>query len=135
MRQRKWLELVKDYDCEIKYQPGKANVVANALSGKAYLFRLTKQKKLIEELSKEQIEVVPGRVASLEVHFSLLKEIREKQVADEWCQKIVQQVLEGKTSEFFVRDGVLYFRNRLCIPPNGELKQKILMEADRKSVV
>ena len=32
MRQRRWFELVKDYDCEIRYHPGKANVVADALS-------------------------------------------------------------------------------------------------------
>ena len=35
MRQRRWLELFKDYDCIIDYHPGKANVVANALSRKA----------------------------------------------------------------------------------------------------
>ncbi|KAL4020645.1 hypothetical protein IC575_019426 [Cucumis melo] len=35
MRQRRWLELVKDYDCEILYHPGKANVVADALSRKS----------------------------------------------------------------------------------------------------
>ena len=35
MRQRRWLELVKDYDCDISYHPGKANVVANALSRKS----------------------------------------------------------------------------------------------------
>nr|GEY06163.1 retrotransposon protein, putative, Ty3-gypsy subclass [Tanacetum cinerariifolium] len=34
MRQRRWLELLSDYDCEIRYHPGKANVVADALSGK-----------------------------------------------------------------------------------------------------
>ena len=34
MRQRRWLELVKDYDCEIQYHPGKANSVADALSRK-----------------------------------------------------------------------------------------------------
>ena len=34
MRQRRWLELLKDYDCEILYHPGKANVVADALSRK-----------------------------------------------------------------------------------------------------
>ncbi|KAK1424580.1 hypothetical protein QVD17_19913 [Tagetes erecta] len=34
MRQRRWLELIKDYDCEIHYHPGKANVVADALSRK-----------------------------------------------------------------------------------------------------
>ncbi|GJX23036.1 putative reverse transcriptase domain-containing protein [Tanacetum coccineum] len=34
MRQRRWIELFNDYDCEIRYHPGKANVVANALSRK-----------------------------------------------------------------------------------------------------
>jgi hypothetical protein len=37
MRQRRWLELVKDYDLEIHYHPGKANVVADALSRKSHV--------------------------------------------------------------------------------------------------
>ncbi|WVZ76697.1 hypothetical protein U9M48_024650 [Paspalum notatum var. saurae] len=37
MRQRRWLELIKDYDLEIHYHPGKANVVADALSRKSYV--------------------------------------------------------------------------------------------------
>jgi hypothetical protein len=37
MRQRRWLELVKDYDLEIHYHPDKANVVADALSRKSYV--------------------------------------------------------------------------------------------------
>ncbi|GKG13878.1 hypothetical protein Tco_0350838, partial [Tanacetum coccineum] len=34
MRQRRWIELFSDYECEIRYHPGKANVVADALSWK-----------------------------------------------------------------------------------------------------
>ena len=37
MRQRRWLELIKDYDLEVHYHPGKANVVADALSRKGSL--------------------------------------------------------------------------------------------------
>lgn len=36
MRQRRWLKLVKDYDCVINYNPGKTNVVADALSKKSW---------------------------------------------------------------------------------------------------
>ena len=36
MRQRRWLELIKDYDLEVHYHPRKANVVADALSRKSY---------------------------------------------------------------------------------------------------
>ena len=40
MRQRRWLELIKDYDLEIHYHLGKANVVADALSRKSYYHTL-----------------------------------------------------------------------------------------------
>ena len=42
MRQRRWVELLSDYECEIRYHPGKANVVVDALSRKEYSGRRLK---------------------------------------------------------------------------------------------
>jgi len=53
MRQRRWLELIKDYDLEIHYHPGKANVVADALSRKGYCSSLVTRERL-PELHEEQ---------------------------------------------------------------------------------
>jgi ribonuclease HI len=49
MHQRRWLELIKDYDCEIRYHPGKANVVVDALSRKKKLNMLTTAEELVRE--------------------------------------------------------------------------------------
>ncbi|GKA94309.1 putative reverse transcriptase domain-containing protein [Tanacetum coccineum] len=50
MRQRRWLELVSDYDCEIRYHPGKANVVAYALSRKERIKPLQEENYVAEDL-------------------------------------------------------------------------------------
>jgi hypothetical protein len=51
LRQRRWLELVKDYNLEIHYHPEKANVVANALSRKSYEKAVPKSAQLQEEMA------------------------------------------------------------------------------------
>ena len=60
MRQRRWLELLKDYDLTISYHPRKANVIADALSRKSagnLATLLTTQKHILEDLRKMRIEV------------------------------------------------------------------------------
>ncbi|KAL4034988.1 hypothetical protein IC575_003662 [Cucumis melo] len=59
MRQRRWLELVKDYDCEILYHPGKANVVADALSRKVShsAALITRQAPLHRDLERPRLHV------------------------------------------------------------------------------
>ena len=86
MRQRRWLELIKGYDLEILYHPGKANVVANALSRKrsyGVAAMLTSQKAILDELRKLDVEVmtesVEARLASLKLQPTLLDRIREAQ--------------------------------------------------------
>jgi hypothetical protein len=60
LRQRRWLELIKDYNLKIHYHPGKANVVANALSQKSYCHHLvTQESELCEEMWKLNLAIVP----------------------------------------------------------------------------
>jgi hypothetical protein len=63
MRQRRWLELIKDYDLEVHYHPGKANVVADALTQKSQCNCMVMDSRintLCDELSKMRIEVIPS---------------------------------------------------------------------------
>jgi hypothetical protein len=83
MRQRRWLELIKDYDCEINYHPGKANVVADALSRKSTVELAAlgiSKPRLIKELTGMRLEVVgkgvPVHLANLMVQSELLVRIR-----------------------------------------------------------
>ena len=73
------MELIKDYDMKLHYHPGKANVVADALSRKGYVNTLVNggmPKELAEDLRELCLEIVPkGFVAALEVQPTLLGKI------------------------------------------------------------
>ena len=86
LRQRRWLELIKDYDMRLHYHPGKANVVADALSRKSHVNTLMigeLPKELAEDLRELCLDIVPrGYVAALEIHSTLMDKIREDQKTD-----------------------------------------------------
>ncbi|GKC30370.1 hypothetical protein Tco_1037664 [Tanacetum coccineum] len=61
MRQRRWIELFSDYDCEIHYHPGKANVVADALSRKERVpLKGEVRTLIIYEAHKSMYSIHPG---------------------------------------------------------------------------
>ena len=89
MRQRRWLELLKDYDLTISYHPGKANVVADALSRKStgnLAALLTTQKHILEDLRKMRIEVrfheAEAHLANHRVQPTLIERIKIAQSND-----------------------------------------------------
>jgi hypothetical protein len=134
MRQRRWLELIKDYDCEINYHPGKANIVADAFSRKstAELAALgISQLQLVKELTGMGLKVVgkgmPVHWANLMVQSELLARIKAAQLKDPECAKIKQLLVEGKAKEFFLKeDGLLTHFKQVCVPGIGELRKEIM---------
>ncbi|KAK8694978.1 hypothetical protein V6N13_072521 [Hibiscus sabdariffa] len=109
-RQRRWLELLKVYDLSIEYHPGKANVVANALSRKVAV-------ELRAMIARLSISRDGGLVAELQFKTTLIQLIREKQLRDSAMATHVQDIAEGKPTEFQFRDeGVLCSKDRIVVP-------------------
>ena len=108
MRQRRWLELIKDYDLGIHYHPGKANVVADALSRKAYCNVAQirpDQDRLCRELEKLRLTVVQSSVpASLTVQPTLESQIREAQKDDKGIKELIKRIQEKKDTDFSIDD-------------------------------
>jgi hypothetical protein len=136
MRQRRWLELIKEYDLEVHYHPGKANVVADVLSRKAQCNCVTMDSKittLCDELRKLNMEVISlGTLNYILVEPTLQEQIVLAQIGDKGVQ-VIKEMLEQKVDKYkcFCQEskGVLWFEDRLVVPKNPELRQKILDEA------
>ena len=123
MRQRRWLELFKDYDCIIDYHPRKANVVADALSRKTMA-------AMSLQYSDWRLADDGAMLAQLEAQPVLKLMIMDVQKKDEELQKKLQMVRDGDKTEFSEKEaGSLYFQNRLCVSDDKELKKKLLYEA------
>jgi hypothetical protein len=128
LRQRRWLELIKDYDLEIHYHPWEANKIADALSRKPFG---KKETNFLEDWKKEsaQLNTCLGDNGSLEVKPMLEDLIRKAQRLDTKTAGLIERTRKEQLPDFRTdEEGVLWFRNRLCVP-KGEAREILLDEA------
>ena len=123
LRQRRWIELLKDYDCTINYHPGKANVVADALSRKAVERVAGMTEHHLNSLISLQamnvsLSVNDGMLlATMKVRPQLLEDVKQAQLNDSDLKKLQKKKQEGKPSDLVERDdGIWVMKNRVYIP-------------------
>nr|GFA90803.1 putative reverse transcriptase domain-containing protein [Tanacetum cinerariifolium] len=113
LRQRSWIELLSDYDCEIQYYPVKANVVAGVLS------------------RKEGIKPLCVQALMMTIHNDLPKQIieaqketlKKKNVKAENLGRLIKQIFELRP------DGTRCFRNHVWLTRFGGLRDLIMHES------
>ncbi|GJX84068.1 putative reverse transcriptase domain-containing protein [Tanacetum coccineum] len=120
MRQRRWLELLSDYDCDIRYHPGKANVVADALS------------------HKERIEPLQVRALVMTIGLDLPKRIIEAQIEAQKLENLVNEDVGGMIRMDIPKerlepraDGTLCLQGKSWLPCYGDLRSVIMHESHK----
>ena len=126
--------MIKDYDMRLHYHPGKANVVADALSRKSYVNTLIAgglPQELADNLRELRLEIVPrGFVAALDIQSTLTERIHEAQKTDKGIAEIKEKISNGKAKGFREDEhGTLWFEDRIYVPNDPEVRKLILQEA------
>ncbi|KAI3754853.1 hypothetical protein L1987_54645 [Smallanthus sonchifolius] len=113
IRQHHWIELLNDYDCTIKYHPGKANVVPNALSRKE-----TKPKRV--------------RALQLTIHTGWPDKIRSTQLKALKEKNLPLEATRGMEEKLKVKlEDILYFAERIWVPMFGILRELVMDESHK----
>jgi hypothetical protein len=108
-RQRRWLEFLQEYDFEIEYLPCRDNVVADALSRRAYASTISVVRSNLRDLI---IEALPTDAFFGEAYKALSGEL-------------AKEVME-KYGKYKMEDGMLFYEGRLCIPDVRHIQESIL---------
>jgi len=132
------MEFLKDYDFELLYHPGKANVVADALSRKivhtAHL--MIKEVELLEKFRDIKLQVEVGsefiRCSTLTISNDFLGSVRERQLLDASLNRVREQLGSDEARDFALGDdGILRFQGRVCVPDDVTVKKLILEEGHK----
>jgi hypothetical protein len=126
--------LIKDYELKIHYHLGKANVAADALSRKSQVNMLAAYSmpyelaKEFDRLSLRFLNNIQG--VTIELEPTLEQDIWKGQKDDEKINEIRQLIIDGKGKDFREdAEGVVWFKDRLCVPDIKSIQELILKEA------
>ncbi|GJY71522.1 putative reverse transcriptase domain-containing protein [Tanacetum coccineum] len=112
MRQHCWIKLFSDYDCEVRYHPGKANVVADTLSRKERI-----KPKIIRSMNMTLQSSIKSKILAAQ------KEASDESVG---LQRGLDEMIESRS------DGALYYLDRIWVPLKGDVRT-LIMDEDHNS--
>ncbi|GJT68625.1 putative reverse transcriptase domain-containing protein [Tanacetum coccineum] len=120
MRQRRWLELLSDYDCEIRYHPGKAKVVADAL----------KRKERVKPLRVQALVMTIGLNVPKQILEAQTEALKPENLTAEDVGGMLRQDLTKEKLEPCA-DGTLCLNNRSWLPRYGDSRTLIIHESHK----